>query len=461
VTASAGQPVGRVVVARLLRGFADGLVSVLLATYLSGLGFTPFQVGAVVTGTLVGSAALTLAVGLLAPGRSHRTVLLASSALMASTGLGFATASAFWVVLAVAVAGTLNPTTGDVSVFLPTEQAYIADRVEPRARPRLYARYNLAGSLAGAVGALVSAAPERLSDATGWSLTTTQRFGFVAYSLVALALALLYHTLPLNPPSPTSPPPPAPSSGPAASVPPSPPTVPSRPAASSPSTVGTVPGVAVQAASEEPWSSPSSGAPSRRQGWRRPRRIVLELAALFSLDSAGGGLVVTSLLVLWLKLRFDLDPATTGAVFFGAGLLTGASQLLSGPLAARIGLIRTMSFTHLPANGALILAAFAPTPGLAVGLLLFRAALSQMDVPARQSFVMAVVPADERAAAASITNVPRSLASATTPLLAGALLGHSSFGWPLVLAGLCKGTYDLLLLFLYRHVPESPGAERR
>jgi predicted MFS family arabinose efflux permease len=385
-------------------------VSVLLATYLSRLGFSPFQVGAVVTGTLIGSAALTLAVGLLAQGRSHRTVLLAASALMVLTGLGFATASTFWVVLAVAVAGTLNPTAGDVSLFLPIEQAYLADRVDPPARPRLYARYNLAGSLAGAVGALASAAPERLSDATGWSLTTAQRLGFVVYSLAAVVIAVLYRALPEDAPPP-------------------------RP------------------------GGPTAG----RRGVRRvqrPRRIVLELAALFSLDSAGGGLVVTSLLVLWLKLRFDLDTATTGAVFFAAGLLTGTSQLLSGPLAARVGLIRTMSFTHLPANGALALAAFAPTPGVAVGLLLARSALSQMDVPARQAFVMAVVPPDERAAAASVTNVPRSLAAATTPLLAGALLGRSTFGWPLLLAGVSKATYDVLLLLLYRHVPEAVGATR-
>ena len=157
----------------------------------------------------------------------------------------------------------------------------------------------------------------------------------------------------------------------------------------------------------------------------------------------------------------ELDTrATTGVVFFAAGLLTGLSQLLAGPLAARIGLIRTMSFTHLPANCALALAAFAPTAGVAVGLLLVRSAVSAMDVPARQAFVMAVVPPEERAAAASVTNVPRSLASASTPLLAGALLSHSTFGWPLLLAGICKGTYDVLLLVLYRHVPETVGATR-
>ena len=395
-----------VVGARMLRGFADGFVSVLLATYLTALGFSPLQVGAIVTGTLIGSAGLTLTVGLLAQRRPQRQVLLAAAALMALTGLGFATASTFWVVLLVAVVGTLNPSSGDVSVFLPTEQAYLADHVEPPDRPRVYARYNVAGSLAAAVGALASAGPGVVSDAFDWQLTTVQRFGFVLYAGIAVAVAGLYRGLPDDEPRPAP----------------------------------------------EP-----AGMPRTR---RRPRRIVLELAALFSLDSAAGGLVVQSLLVLWLHLRFDLSPEVTGAVFFAVGLLAGASQLLAGPLAARIGLIRTMSFTHLPANVALCLAAFAPTAPIAVGLLLVRSLLSQMDVPARQSFVMAVVPAEERAAAASITNVPRSLAAAATPLLAGALLAHSDMGWPLLIAGISKAVYDVLLLVLYRNVPEEIGATR-
>ena len=162
---------------------------------------------------------------------------------------------------------------------------------------------------------------------------------------------------------------------------------------------------------------------------------MLELAGLFSLDSAGSGFVVTSLLVLWLHLRFDLSAGTTGAVFFAAGLLGGCSQLLAPRLARRFGLIRTMAFTHIPANALLVLAAFAPNGTVAIALLLVRALFAQMDVPARQSFVMAVVPADERAAASSVTNVPRSLASAATPLLAGVLLTHSTFGWPLLIAG--------------------------
>jgi predicted MFS family arabinose efflux permease len=198
----------------------------------------------------------------------------------------------------------------------------------------------------------------------------------------------------------------------------------------------------------------------RRRALQTSRRIVLELTGLFSLDAAGGGFVVTSLLVLWLHLRYDLSAGTTAAVFFATGVLSGCSQLLAPRLARRLGLVRTMSFTHIPANVLLILAAFAPSGEVAIGLLLARSFLSAMDVPARQSFVMAVVPPEERAAAASVTNVPRSLAAAATPLLAGALLARTTFGWPLVIAGSVKITYDVLLLVLYRDVAEEVGATR-
>ena len=203
-----------------------------------------------------------------------------------------------------------------------------------------------------------------------------------------------------------------------------------------------------------PVTTPPLAADARR--WLgSSRRTVLRLSALFSLDSAGGGFVVTSLLVLWLHLRFDLSAGTTAAVFFVAGLLAAASQLLAPPLAARLGLVRTMVFTHLPANALLILAAFAPSSELAIAALLLRALCSQLDVPARQALVMAVVEPHDRAAAASITNVPRSLAAAATPLIAGALLAESSFGWPLIIAGTMKIVYDLLLLALYRDLPED------
>jgi predicted MFS family arabinose efflux permease len=182
------------------------------------------------------------------------------------------------------------------------------------------------------------------------------------------------------------------------------------------------------------------------------RKIVLQLAALFSLDSFGGGFVVQSLLALWLFRRFELSIAATGRVFFFTGLLAAGSQLLSSRLAARIGHIRTMVFTHLPANLCLMAAAFMPNATLAISLLLCRMALAQMDVPARQAFVMAVVPPEERAAAASVTNIPRSLATALTPIAAGVMLQYSNTGWPLFAGGAIKVAYDLLLLAMFSRV---------
>jgi MFS family permease len=406
VPVSATATARRFIAARAGRGFADGLVSVLLATYLSQLGFSPFRVGAVVTGTLIGSAALTLWTGLLAHRLPVRAVLLGACALMFATGLGFATMTAFVPIVLVAVVGTLNPSGGDVSVFLPIEQAALAGEVDDLERPQLYAAYNVAGTIAAAVGALCSALPERLAAATSVDLLDAERLGFVVYAMVAVGVALLYRRLDR--------------------------------------------GEEVQV-----------GGAERRRPLERSRRTVLELAALFSLDSAGSGFAVQSILVLWLHLRYDLSATTTASVFFAASLLAGGSQLLAGPLARRIGLVPTMVVTHLPANAFLVLSALAPHRGLAIGLLLLRALLSQMDVPARQSFVMAVVPPEERAAASSVTNVPRSLASAATPLAAGYLLTRTTFGWPLVIAGAMKITYDLLLLALYRKVPAEAGASRR
>jgi MFS family permease len=398
--------VSRIVVGRTIRGFADGFVSVLLAQYLTGLGFSPVEVGAIVTGTLIGSAALTLGFGFTSHRFPLRSLLLAATAMMVATGLGFATIVWFWPLLLVAVVGTLNPSSGDVSVFLPTEQALVSGHVDAPHRPRLFAVYNLCAIVAGAFGALASIAPEAVAHQMDWSVTDTQRTSFLLYAGAGAVIYLIYRRLQQD---------------------------------------------------REPLGTTSAG---RRGVLHSSRRTVFELAGLFSLDSAGSGFVVTSLLVLWLHLRFDLSAGQTGAVFFAAGLLGGCSQLLAPRLAARFGLVRTMVFTHLPANALLALAAFAPNGAVAITLLLIRALFAQMDVPARQSFVMAVVSPEERAAASSVTNVPRSLASAATPLLAGVLLAHSTFGWPLIIAGGMKLSYDLLLLAYYRNVPEASGARR-
>jgi MFS family permease len=393
--ASASGDARRILAVRALRGFADGLVSVLLAGYLTRLGFTPLEVGAIVTATLLGSAALTIALGLTGHRIARRPVLLGSSALMLATGIGFAGFTAFWPLLVIAGIGTLNPSAGDVSVFLPTEQAALAQTTSGHRRTRLFAWYNVGGNFMGALGALASGLPALAAHVYGFDVALAERSGFVLYALVGVVTGVVYARL----------------------------------------------GSAVEA------HRAAEGGPLRRS-----RRVITHLAALFSLDSFGGGFVVQSLLVLWLYQRFQLSVATTAAIFFGAGMLGGLSQLVSPILAARIGLVPTMVYTHLPANLLLVTAGLVPSAPAAVACLLLRASLSQMDVPARQAYVMAVVPPEERAAAASVTNVPRSLAAALPPLFAGAMLTRSAVGWPLVCGGVLKAVYDVLLLVQFRTV---------
>jgi predicted MFS family arabinose efflux permease len=290
----------------------------------------------------------------------------------------------------------LNPSSGDVSVFLPTEQAALAHTVAGPARTMAFARYNLVGSLAGAVGALLAGIPAVVAARGKVPLVWAERGAFLFYAACAVVAAAVYVRL-----------------------------------------------------------SPALEVHPARRGnapLAESRRIVLRLAALFSVDSFGGGFVVQSLLVLWLHRRFQLDERTTAAVFFVAGTLGALSQVLSPRVAARIGLIRTMVYTHLPANVLLVLAGLMPTAPLAIACLLLRMTVSQMDVPARQAFVMAVVPPEERAAASTVTNVPRSLAAGLAPLAAGALLDASNFGWPLVIGGALKAAYDLTLLVQFRAV---------
>ncbi len=376
-----------VIVARAIRAFADGFAAVLLAHYLQHIGFDGFQIGVIVTATLLGSAALTLWAGLRLNRWGAQRVLFASCALMALTGIGFSTVTRFWPLVIVGFVGTLNPSGGDVSLFLPTEQAVLADLSEGHERTHSFAVYNTAAAFAVALGALASPLPEKLADARGWDVARVERLSFLVYVVVAVAAALVYRSL------------------------------------------------RTHAAVSAP-----------RGGLHKSRSIVIRLSALFALDSAGGGFAVTSLLVLYLDVRFGLSPAATGATLAAAGTLTALSQLASARIARRIGLVRTMVFTHLPANVFLILAGIVPSAPAAITFLLLRAALSQMDVPVRQALVMRVVEPDERAAAASITNVPRSLATAATPALAGLMLQHSTFGWPLICGGVMKAAYDLLLL---------------
>ncbi len=391
---SATPDASRLVLARSVRAFADGLVSVLLPAYLTAVGCTAVQIGGIVTATLLGSAGLTLGIGLLAHRWPPRALLLAACALMFATGVGFASLETLLPLVVLAVIGTLNPTAGDVTVFMPLEQSLLASEVDAADRAALYARSNVAAAAAAAVGALASAFPEPLARATGLGAADAMRLAFLVYAAAALGAAGLYHGLRAG-------------------------------------------GEAATSVTRAPLV--------------RSRGIVLRLSALFTLDSFGGGFVVQSLLALWLFQRFSFSLADAAGFFFAATLLGGVSQLLSPVLARRIGLVPTMVYTHVPANLFLVIAAFMPTATLAVAFLLLRMTLSSMDVPARQAFVMSAVPPEERAAAASLTNVPRSLGSGLAPLVSGWLLAASSFGWPLVVGGALKVAYDLLLLRNYRH----------
>jgi len=387
--------VRRLLWARGLRAFGDGYVSLLLPLYLLALGLTPFQIGVIATGTLLGSGILTLLVGLHAYRFRYRTLLLMATALMMATGLGFAVVSDFWPLLIIAVVGTLNPSSGDVSVFLPLEQAVLSHVVADRQRTAVFARYSLVGALIGAVGALFAGFPQFVVGAIGVSAKSAWQAMFLLYGLLGLTSGLIYARLPVT---------------------------------------------------------LAAGTAATAAPLRQSRRIVYTLAALFSLDAFGGGFVVQSLLALWLFQKFQFSIAAAGTIFFWTGVLSAFSYLVAVRIADRIGLVNTMVFTHLPANVLLLAIPFVADPAWVIALLLVRAALSQMDVPTRSSYVMAVVSPGERAAAASITSVPRSLASAMSPLFAGYLLGVSSFGWPLVIAGGLKIVYDLLLLATFRKV---------
>src|SRR5215218_7847523 len=402
--ASAAPEAGLLLAARALRAFGDGLVSLLLPAYLAGLGHGPFEIGLIATATLAGSSAFTLLVGLRAHRLPGRGLLLGASLLMTLTGAAFTLAEGFWPLLLIALVGTLNPSAGDVSLFLPLEQARLARSVADRDRTALFARYSLVGSLAGAVGALCAGFPEVMAGLLPGGPEAALKAAFLLYAGLGLASLLLYRRLPAEAPDA--------------------PVVPAEPL-------------------------------------RQSRRIVLTLAALFSLDAFAGGFVVQSLLALWLFERFGLSLATTGAIFFWTGLLSALSYLAAVPIARRFGLVNTMVFTHLPANVCLVLVPFAPGLGPAVALLLLRSALSQMDVPTRTSYVMNVITTTERAAAASVTAVPRGLAAAASPMLAGSLLAVSGFGWPLVIGGGLKIAYDLALLAMFRKVrPPEEDADR-
>lgn len=390
---SARKSVMLLYVARGVRGFGDGFAVIVLPAYLSAAGFSTGQIGLIASASLLGTALFTLAVGFIAPRYDLRNLLLAGAVLMACTGIAFSNVDIFAIIAVVAFFGTVNPSTGDLGVLVPLEHAMLAHDVPDQERTRTFARYSLIGALSMALGSLAAAAPDFMTKA-GIDTVTAFKGMFYAYAALGLLCIALYRCLP-------------------------------------------------HAHVDEVKPSAPLG-PSRL--------VVYKLAALFSLDAFAGGFVVQSLLALWLFQRFDMSLSAASVFFFWTSTLSAFSYPVAAWLARRIGLVNTMVFTHIPSSIFLILAAISPNLILTQVLLLLRAALSQMDVPTRTSYVMAVVTPAERTAAASVTAVPRSLASSISPAMAGALLATSFSGLPLVLCGILKIAYDLALLVSFRHV---------
>lgn len=391
---------------RLMRMFAYGMLGVVLVLYLVRLGLDGGRIGLLLTLTLLGDVAISLWLTAHADRWGRRKTLVVGAALMALGGAGMAFSENFIVLVVAATIGVISPTGGEVGPFQSVEQACLAQEVANESRTKLFAWYNLVGYLASALGAL----------AVGWFLGTTNSAGLVAYRQVFLAYAA----------------------------------------------VGVVLGVL--ALRLTPWveAPPSGGvmpAGPTLLGLGESRGLVVRLSALFALDSFGGGFVLQSFLAWWLLQKFGADEAVLGAVFFGTNLLSGVSGLAAVPLAKRIGLINTMVWTHLPSNVLLMLVPLMPTLPLAIAMLLARHLLSQMDVPTRASYLSAVVPAAERAAANGMTATAKQLGAALGPLLAGRLFGAAAAtGLPFFICGTLKSIYDLLLWRAFRQT--KPPEER-
>ena len=381
---------------RSIRLFAYGGLSVVLVLYLVSLGLTESTVGLLLTATLLGDTVISLYLTTQADRIGRRRVLIVGAVLMAAAGLVFGFTTRFWLLVLAGTIGVISPSGQEVGPFLPIEQAALSQVVANRDRTNVFAWYTLAGSLAAALGALAAGIVTNALQ-TSWAPVDSYRAIVVAYAAFGGGLALMLTRL-----------------------------------------------------------SPASEArPTHASliGVHRSRRVVLKLSALFALDSFGGGFVVQSLAAYWFYLRFGVDPRTLGILFFAANVLAGISALLASRIANRIGLINTLVVTHLPSNVLLILIPLMPTLPLATLMLLVRFSISQMDVPTRQSYVMAVVDPDERSAASGITGVARTTGAALSPVLAGLLLGHPSLiSVPFFIAGTLKIAYDLLLFRAFRAV---------
>jgi MFS family permease len=384
---------------RFTRLFAYGSLSVILVFYLVGLGLTEAETGMLFTLTLVGDVVVSLYLTTRADRIGRRCMLVIGAVLMAAAGLAFACTSNLLFLIIAGTIGVISPSGNEVGPFLSIEQAALSHVVPDRARTQVFAWYTLAGSLATASGALFGGAMTQMLLKKTMSAVASYRVVVILYAVLGFALGGLFTRL------------------------------------SSATEVST---------RHRELRSPVTV--TSFFGMRQSHHVVMKLSSLFALDSFGGGFVVQSFAAYWFYLRFGVNPGTLGLVFFWANVFAGISALLASRLASRIGLIRTMVLTHLPSNVLLILIPLMPTFSLAVLVLLVRFSISQMDVPTRQSYTMAVVSADERSAAAGITGVARTTGAALSPLFAGVLFAHPSLiSVPFFIAGTLKITYDLLL----------------
>jgi MFS family permease len=394
---------------RFIRLFAYGSLSVVLVFYLVGVGLSEAQTGTLLTLTLAGDTVISLLLTTQADRIGRRTMLMAGAALMLAAGAVFAATGNFWVLLVAGTIGVISPSGNEVGPFLSIEQAALSQIVSDRERTGVFAWYSLAGSLATALGALAGGVSTRLLQHTGVTPLGSYRGVVLLYATLGAALVVLFARL-----SRTS---------------------------------------EATAVAKKPTTF------AGLSGLDRSRGVVAKLSALFALDAFGGGFVIQSFAAYWFYLRFGVKPEALGVIFFAANILAGISALLASKLASRIGLVNTMVATHLPSNVLLILVPLMPTLPLAVLMLLVRFSISQMDVPTRQSYTMAVVSPDERSAAAGITGVARTTGAALSPSLVGIMFATPALiNVPFYLAGGLKIIYDLLLYRAF--VTVRPPEER-
>ncbi|MEO8034922.1 MAG: MFS transporter [Acidobacteriota bacterium] len=397
---------------RFVRLFAYGALSVILVFYLVGLGLSESSTGLLLSATLFGDTVVSLFLTTRADRIGRRRMLIIGAALMTAAGLVFASTASWWLLLLAGTIGVISPSGNEVGPFLSIEQAALSHVVTDRARTAVFAWYTLVGSVATALGALTGGTLARVFQQSAMPPVSTYRAIVILYAVLGVVLAALFSRL----------------SG-----------------AAEAATLG----------ERRAFSATFAGF----SGLERSRAVVIKLSALFALDSFGGGFVIQSFAAYWFYLKFGVNPQTLGAIFFWANIFAGVSALLAARIAARFGLIRTMVATHLPSNVLLILVPLMPTLPLAILVLLARFSISQMDVPTRQSYVMAVVSPDERSAAAGVTGVARTIGAAISPLFVGFLFARPALiSLPFFIAGTLKIVYDLLL---YREFIAVRPAEER